>query len=131
MAHFAKVENGIVVDIIVAEQDFIDTLPDKDMWIQTSYNTRGGIHYEPNSDIPSADQSKALRKNYTGLGGIYDKGIDAFYTPCPYPGWILNETTCLWEPPIPYPEDTTAEYRWDETNFEWVVSNTNTNITKD
>jgi hypothetical protein len=118
MSHFAKVENGIVVNVIVAEQDFINLLPDVDNWIQTSYNTRGGIHYEPNSNSPSADQSKALRKNYAGVGYTYDSRLDAFIPPQPFESWILNEQTCLWEAPIPMPQDGKS-YRWNEELTQW------------
>ena len=81
MAHYAKVVNGIVTKVIVAEADFFKTFVDDTAgaWIQTSYNTRGGIHYEPNSNTPSSDQSKALRKNYAGVGFTYDSDNDAFY----------------------------------------------------
>jgi hypothetical protein len=120
MAHFAKVLDGKVLNVIVAEPEFfetfIDTAPGD--WIQTSYNTRGGIHYQPNSNEPSEDQSKALRKNYAVVGGIYDKRLDAFMPAKPYPSWILNEETCLWEAPIPKPDDGLG-YGWDEENQIW------------
>lgn len=118
MSHFAKVENGIVVNVIVAGQSFIDLLPDVDNWIQTSYNTRGGIHYEPNSNTPSADQSKALRKNYAGLGYTYDSRLDAFIPPKIFASWGLNEETCLWEAPVPMPQDGKS-YRWNEELTQW------------
>ena len=80
MAHYAKVRDGIVLQVIVAEADFFKTFVDTEpgRWIQTSYNTRGGVHYEPNSITPSSDQSKALRKNYAGIGFLYDSDKDAF-----------------------------------------------------
>jgi hypothetical protein len=118
MSHFAKVENGIVVNVIVAGQSFIDLLPDVDNWIQTSYNTRGGIHYEPNSNTPSADQSKALRKNYAGLGYTYDSRLDTFIPPKIFASWGLNEETCLWEAPVPMPQDGKS-YRWNEELTQW------------
>ena len=95
MAHYAKVVNGIVERVIVAEAEFFDTFVDDTpgKWIQTSYNTRGGIHYEPNSNTPSSDQSKALRKNYAGVGFNYDSDNDAFYERQPYASWKLNTTT--------------------------------------
>lgn len=74
-------------------------------WIQTSYNTHGGIHYEPNSQTPREDQSGALRYNYAGIGYIYDKEADAFYEPQPYPSWILDTTTYRWNAPVAYPTD--------------------------
>jgi len=120
MAHFAKVENGIVTQVIVAEpeffQTFVDTSPGE--WIQTSYNTRGGIHYDPETNEPSVDQSKALRKNYAGTGFTYDKTKDAFIPPQPYPSWTLNEETCLWDSPVPYPEDGQI-YNWNEETQTW------------
>jgi hypothetical protein len=124
MGHFAKVENGTVTQVIVAEPDFINTgaVGDPSGWKQTSYNTRGGVHYDPATGEPSADQGKALRKNYAGIGYVYDVGRDAFYTPQPFPSWVLDESTCYWEAPVPLPEDngTTNEagqtiiYHWDE-----------------
>jgi hypothetical protein len=119
MSHFAKVENGVVTDVIVAEQDFIDTLPDKDNWIQTSYNTRGGVHYLPDSDTPSEDQTKALRANYAGLGMTYDVENDVFYGVQPFTTWILNRTTWVWESPVPRPEDG-KRYRWDDETVSWI-----------
>jgi hypothetical protein len=98
MAHFARVNiTGKVDRVIVAEQDFIDTLPDSGMWVQTSYNTRGGVHYNPETGEPSADQTKALRFNYAGIGHSYDPQRDAFIPPKPHPDATLNEQTCLWE----------------------------------
>ena len=123
MAHFAKVKDGIVQQVIVAEQEFIDNYVDGEVgvWIQTSYNTYGGVHYVPNSNppTPSEDQSKALRKNYAGINFTYDSVKDAFIPPKPYPSWILNEDTCLWEAPIPYPDDDDAQYVWDEETKTW------------
>jgi hypothetical protein len=124
MSHFALVKNGIVQDVIVAEQDFIDANPPEDgVWVQGSYNTRGGVHYVPNTHDPSADQSKAFRKNYPGIGYTYDEVRDAFYAPQPFSSWILNEKTCYWEAPIPMPpnENPDAIYTWDEANQEWVL----------
>ncbi len=109
MGHFAKVSNGIVTRVIVAEADFFNNFVDNvpGQWIQTSYNTRGGVHYVPNTNEPSEDQSKALRKNYAGIGYTYDTTKDAFIPPQPFNSWTLNEETCLWEEPVPYPEDGT------------------------
>ena len=128
MAHFAKVVKGVVQQVIVAEPEFFDTFVDSTpgKWIQTSYNTKGGVHYQPNSTEPSADQSKALRKNFAGVGYIYDAARDAFYSKQPYPSWTLNESTCYWEPPIEMPpaqeggllwEWNEVEQRWDSTTF--------------
>jgi hypothetical protein len=118
MSHFAKVKNNIVVDVIVAEEDFFQTFVDNSpgQWIQTSYNTRGGIHYQPNSNTPSSDQSKALRKNYAAVGFSYDRSRDAFIPPQLFASWTLNETTCLWEPPIVKPS--IGNYRWNEELYQ-------------
>lgn len=120
MAHFAKVINETVTQVIVAEPEFFDTFVDTSPgeWIQTSYNTRGGVHYNPETDEPSADQTKALRKNYAGVGFTYDRELDAFIPPQPYSSWTLNEETCLWEPPVQYPDDDNR-YEWNEENQSW------------
>ena len=124
MSHFAKVEDGVVTQVLVAEQDFINSgaVGDPAQWIQTSYNTRAGVHYEPNSNTPSADQSKALRKNYAGIGYSYDAVRDAFIPPKPdpYPSWVIDDTTGLWKPPVAQPTDG-QEYNWDESTLSWVV----------
>ena len=117
MAHYAKInENNIVEIVIVAEEDFIQTQEGK--WIQTSYNTKEGVHYEPNSDTPSSDQSKALRKNYSGIGYTYDETRDAFIPIKTFESWVLNEDTCAWEAPSSYPEDGNA-YNWNESTLSW------------
>lgn len=121
MAHFAKVRDGFVVDVIVAEPEFFETFVDSSagQWIQTSYNTRGGVHYDPNTGLPSADQSKALRKNYAGIGYVYDHQLDAFYEKQRWASWTLDPVTCLWQPPVSYPNDGKT-YDWDEANQTWV-----------
>jgi len=94
-----------------------------DVYKQTSYNTYGGVHYTTDDDgnrIPSEDQSKALRKNYAGIGFTYDADRDAFIPPKPYDSWVLDEDTCLWVAPIPMPEDGEA-YTWDEDAGDWVA----------
>lgn len=128
MGHFAKVVNGEVVQVIVAEPDFFNSFVDSSPgeWIQTSYNTRGGVHYVPNSNPPepSADQTLALRGNYAGLGFTYDREKDVFVPPKPYPSWVLNETTISWEPPNPpgpMPDVSTGTYAWEEANTSWVM----------
>ena len=120
MGHFAKVSNGIVTRVIVAEADFFNNFVDDSpgQWIQTSYNTRGGVHYKPNTSEPSEDQSKALRKNYAGIGYTYDSTRDAFIPPKPFNSWILNEETCLWDCPVAYPEDGKL-YKWNEEILNW------------
>jgi hypothetical protein len=120
MGHYAKVADGIVTKVIVADYDFIKGYVDGEVgeWIKTSYNTRGGIHYEPNSKTPSADQSKSLRKNFAGIGFTYDRERDAFIPPKPFPSWILNDETCLWEPPLAMPTDG-KDYMWSEDTQAW------------
>ena len=121
MAHFAKVNNGVVEQVIVADQEFLNTFVDSSpgQWLQTSYNTRGGVHYNPETGQPSADQSKALRKNYAGIGYSYDAGRDAFIPPKPYNSWVLDEQTCLWAAPTPMPTDGKF-YTWNEATTSWV-----------
>ena len=111
MAHFAKVLKGKVIDVIVAEIDFFDTYVDNTpgRWIQTSYNTRGGVHTLGGTP---------LRKNYAGVGYTYNEAKDAFIEPQPFPSWILDEETCLWEAPIEMPTEG-GPYIWDETIQNW------------
>ena len=120
MAHYAKVIDKTVTKVIKAEEGFFDTFIDdtSGRWIQTSYNTRGGVHYDPTTGEPSADQSKALRKNYAGIGFTYDYDKDAFIPPKQYASWNLNETTCLWESPVAYPDDGEL-YTWNEETQTW------------
>ena len=120
MGHFAKVSNGIVTRVIVAEADFFNNFVDDSpgQWIQTSYNTRGGVHYKPNTNEPSEDQSKALRKNYAGIGYSYDTTKDAFIPPQPFNSWTLNEDTCLWDSPVAYPTDGKL-HKWNEEILNW------------
>jgi len=102
MSHFAKIDsNNIVTEVIVAEQDFINSgaVGDSFLWVQTSYNNN-------------------FRKNYAGVGFTYDKTRDAFYVPQPYPSWTLNEDTCQWEAPVAYPDDDKM-YDWDEETQSW------------
>lgn len=117
MAHFAKVENGTVTQVVVAEADFIATgaLGDPASWIQTSYNTRGNVHYGPDGQ---PDGGEAVRGNYAGIGYVYDKLNDVFYAPQPFPSWILNIGSWTWEAPTPYPTDGKL-YSWDEETKNW------------
>lgn len=119
MSHFAKVLNGQVIQIIVAEQEFFNTFVDSSAgtWLQTSYNTRGGIHYGQDGQ---PDGGIALRGNYAGIGYIYNSTNDVFYAPQPFPSWTLNETTWSWEAPNLMPTDDKL-YKWDEPTLSWVV----------
>jgi hypothetical protein len=112
MSHFAKVLNGIVTQVIVAEPEFFQTFVDSSPgeWIQTSYNTHGGQH---------ANGGTPLRKNYAGVGFTYDSTKDAFIPPKPFASWTLNNDTCLWSAPIPMPTDD-KNYSWDESTTSWV-----------
>ena len=107
MAHFAKVENGIVTQVIVAEQEYINTL--EGQWVQTSYNTHGGVHTLGGTP---------LRKNYAAKRMVYDSIRDAFYNPQPYQSWTLNEDTCQWEAPVAHPTDGKL-YTWIESLQQW------------
>jgi hypothetical protein len=128
MAHFARIKNG-VVDFVTVGRDDDENREDElahDGYIyrRTSYNTRGGVHYGSDGQ-PSADQTKAFRKNYAGLGYTYDAERDAFIAPKPFASWILNESTAQWEAPVAMPEDSgTGEppkrYSWDEATTSWV-----------
>lgn len=111
MAHYAKVENNIVTQVIVAEPEFFDTLvdPSEGEWVKTSYNTTKGVHLTGKTP---------LRKNYAGIGFTYDTARDAFIPPQPYPSWLLDEATCRWNAPVAYPEDGVM-YTWDESTTSW------------
>ena len=123
MSHFAKLdENNVVVFVTGGRQEDDGKeleLQERtgDVYKQTSYNTHGGINYTEGK--PSKDQSKALRKNYAGIGFTYDRDRDAFIPPKPYESWVLDEASCLWQAPIEYPADG-GVYEWDETEGDWV-----------
>jgi hypothetical protein len=110
MSHFAKVCDGKVIQVIVAEKEFFDTFVDTSpgTWLQTSYNTYGNQHPE----------GRPLRGNYAGIGYNYDATNDVFYAPQPYPSWILNNTTWLWEAPVAMPTDD-KKYKWNESIINW------------
>jgi len=112
MAHYAKIQDNIVTQVIVAESEFFDTFVDTSPgeWIQTSYNTHGGVH---------SQDGTPLRKNYAGIGFSYDRTLDAFIPPQPYPSWVLDEETCLWNAPVAYPDDGKM-YRWNEETVNWI-----------
>ncbi len=112
MAHFAKVLDGKVVQVIVAESDFFNTFVDSSPgeWFQTSYNTHGNEHPE----------GRPLRGNYAGIGYNYDRENDVFYAPQPYPSWILDTSTWLWKAPYPCPIDENR-YIWNEESLSWKI----------
>ena len=111
MAHYAKVENGVVTQVLKADRKFVDTLGGT--WLRTSYNMRGGVHKRG---------LKPLRKNFAGVGYSYIAEIDAFVAPRPFASWLLNGATGLWEPPIAYPADG-KNYNWDEIKGNWSIVN--------
>lgn len=112
MGHFAKVLNGTVIQVIVAEPEFFDSFVDSSPgeWIQTSYNTQGGVHKLGGTP---------LRGNFAGIGHLYDKEHDVFHAPQPFPNWTLNQTTWTWEPPVAMPVDGKL-YRWSIPDNNWV-----------
>jgi hypothetical protein len=131
MSYFARVPTitngkGVVDDVIAADQSVIDSglFGDPAMWWQTSYNTRGNVHYGQNGQ---PDGGVALRANYAGIGYTFnetvvqDGVVGVFYAPQPYPSWILNNQTYLWEAPVPYPTDGQM-YIWDEATESWVLA---------
>ena len=113
MSHFAKVTDGKVTQVIVAEKEFFDTYVDSTPgeWIQTSYNTQGNQHPE----------GRPLRGNYAGIGYTYDRTNDVFYAPQPYASWVLDNTTWTWKAPVAMPTDD-KKYTWDEATTSWVES---------
>lgn len=124
MAHFAKIgPDNIVITVLVGRDEDEDkelALSERtgDTYRRTSYNTRGGVHYT--NGVPSEDQSKAFRKNFAWIGYIWDESRNAFYAPQPYPSWILNESSCIWESPVPEPAPKEGfDYVWDEETLSW------------
>jgi hypothetical protein len=126
MAHYAQLFENVVVTVFVGRDDVVEGIDDWETYYapegftvkQTSYNTRGGVHYTDGQ--PSEDQTKALRFNYAGIGFTYDPERDAFIPPKPFESWVLDEDTCLWVAPLPYPEDG-ATYTWNEELQEWTA----------
>lgn len=118
MSHFAKVENGLVTTVIVVEPHQIEAgeFGDPNEWVQTSYNTYGGIHYGADGE---PDDGSPLRKNFAGIGYTYDAQRDAFIPPKPFPSWVFNAQTCLWDAPTPMPLSD-KKYYWDEDTVSWV-----------
>ena len=120
MSHFAQInQNNIVVNVLVIEQTAINTgyFGDPSSFVQTSYNTYGGVHYGQDG---KPDGGAALRKNFAAIGYTYDHARDAFYAPKPYPSWVLDETTCIWQAPVAKPTDGKV-YVWDETTTSWAA----------
>ena len=117
MGHFAKVVDGKVTQVIVAEPEFFQTFVDSSpgAWLQTSYNTRGNVHYGADGQ---PDGGVALRGNYAGVGYSYDAQNDVFVPPQPYPSWVLSPLTILWEAPVAMPADG-KPYAWNEATQSW------------
>ena len=125
MAHYAFLdENNIVTHVIVGKDEGEDGIDWEKFYgaVRTSYNTSGGIYYDPETNQPAPDQSKAFRKNYAGIGYSYDPVRDAFIPPKPFDSWILDEFSCTWKPPIDYPSDG-DKYIWNENSLQWVLIN--------
>jgi len=124
MAHFALLdENNLVTAVFVGrDEDNEVELSSRTgrTYKKTSYNTRQGVYYDPNTNNVSVDQTKAFRKNFAGIGYYYNSVLDAFIPPSPFPSWILNEDKCVYEPPAPYPQDG-KKYMWDEETTMWVL----------
>ena len=129
MAHYVILnENNVVINAHVGRDEndvVLDMSGNPINWElyygakRTSYNTKGGIHYQSDNMTPSENQDKAFRKNYAGIGYSYDESRDAFIPPKPFNSWILDDFSCLWNPPIPYPEDNEC-YVWDENQLNWI-----------
>jgi hypothetical protein len=109
MAHYAKIENDVVQQVIVADEEFVRKLDGQ--WVQTSFNTHGGTHPE----------GRPLRKNFAGIGYTYDSDRDAFIPPKPFESWVLIEETCLWNSPVPYPNEN-GDYYWNESTLSWIIN---------
>ena len=127
MAHYAFLDdNNVVTEVIVGKNEGEEGINwelkygafRNQVCKRTSYNTRAGVHYDQTTNEPSADQTKAYRKNYAGIGYTYDQARDAFIPPKPFNSWVLNDTTCLWDPPTPMPEDGKV-YVWNEETTSW------------
>lgn len=121
MAHYARVTEGSVTNVIVADETFFESFVDDvaGEWIKTSYNTRGNVHRDPESKIP--DGGTPLRGNFASIGMLYDYELDVFIDKKPYPSFVMNTDTYLWEAPVAYPDDGET-YIWDETTTSWVVN---------
>jgi hypothetical protein len=119
MGYYAKIdENNIVTEVIVSNIDFINSLEESSSYIETSKNMYGGVYYDENTNQPSSNQSQLLRKNYAGIGYIYDENRDAFIPPKPFNSWVLNEPSCLWDAPTAMPDDGEI-YTWNEVTQTW------------
>jgi hypothetical protein len=133
MPHYAQINsNNIVTNVLVVDSSIIDpqtyladTLGLGGIWVETSYNTHGGVHYAPNTYPPQPDGQPQIGYNYAAIGYNYDSVAVAFYAPQPFPSWTLDNSTYLWNPPTPMPQDAVppACYQWDETNLSWVLIN--------
>ena len=125
MTYFAKCEQTanssamLVTEVISADQAFVNTQPG--FWVQTSYNTYGNVHYAPSppAEPGTPDGGVALRGNYAGIGYTYDVPNDVFYAPQPYSDWIMDTSTWIWIPPVPYPSEG-GPYAWDQNTHQWV-----------
>jgi len=117
MAHFAKIENGIVITVEVLNNEVI--LDENNVEQESLGLTFLQNHYKDTAVWVQTSYNNSFRKNYAGMGYTYDETRDAFYAPQPFPSWTLNETTCHWEAPTPYPDDD-GRYTWDEDTLSWI-----------
>jgi hypothetical protein len=129
MGHYAKVINDIVVEVVVAEKEFIDKLPDSYNYYECSYNVYGGKYIDPETNQEHKNQSLATltegrkRKNFPNIGFKFDRELNAFIPPTPFPSWKLNTETCLWESPVSYPDDIDfKKYIWNEQHQKWTYT---------
>lgn len=122
MAHYAYLNADNIVTLVIVGKNEEEPPGNWEEYYgakRTSYNTRGGIYYNPVTGQPDENQTKAFRKNYAGIGFTYDPARDAFIPPQPFPSWVLDEFSCTWKSPVPYPEDDSTPYVWNEDVGQW------------
>lgn len=124
MAHYAFLDENLTVTLVIVGKNEDEDGIDWEQFygaVRTSYNTAGGVYYDPETRQPAQDQSKAFRKNYAGIGYTYDPVRDAFLPPKPFNSWILDESSCTWQPPVPMPADGEI-YQWNEDLQTWEMA---------
>lgn len=124
MAHYAFLDENLTVTLVIVGKNEDEDGIDWEQFyraVRTSYNTAGGVYYDPDTQQPALDQSKAFRKNYAGIGYTYDPVRDAFLPPKPFNSWILDESSCTWQPPVPQPTDG-ENYQWNEDLLTWEMA---------
>jgi hypothetical protein len=124
MAHYAFLDENLTVTLVIVGKNEDEDGIDWEQFyraVRTSYNTAGGVYYDPDTQQPALDQSKAFRKNYAGIGYTYDPVRDAFLPPKPFNSWVLDESSCTWQPPVPQPTDG-ENYQWNEDLLTWEMA---------